>query len=355
MSIPDQAAADATAMRPGAGEAICQCRAGQVVRSIVRGEQTPGVPWTESTLVPIFSATKTASAACFLQALAEQGSDPSLELGELWPGFPAPHCTVEHLLSHQVGLAAWDVSAPVDDLEACRAAVELSRPLWAPPQHGYHPHTFGPMLDLFMLALTGSRIADYWEKRVRSPLGLDFYIGLPPELSARVAILQAPRIHGAMPDTPFYRAYFDPASPIYRAFNCVTGLPSPRSMNTPFGLACGCPARGGIASARGLALFYQALLGELAPSPFSAQVLGWMSRPVVSGPDLTLLCHTSFTCGAMCEPAELFGDGGFGHAGAGGSHAFAEPGTASSYARVTNAMQLGILPPYVPRKSTTNG
>ncbi len=343
MSNPSQVE-KAAALRSGAGEALCMCRAGKVVGSRVRGEQSPGAPWRESTLVPIFSATKTASAACFLQALAERGGSPAMELGELWPHFPAPHCTVEHLLSHQVGLAAWDIPAPIDDLEACRLAVERSKPLWAPPQHGYHPHTLGPMLDIFMCALTGSRIADYWEKRVRRPLGLDFYIGLPTQLAARVAVLQAPRVHGRMPDTPFYRAYFDPASPIHRAFNSVTGLPSPRSMNTLFGLSCACPARGGIASARGLALFYQALLGLLPNSPFSDQVLCWMSRPVVVGQDLTLLCRTSFTCGAMCEPAELFGNAGFGHAGAGGSHAFAEPGTGCSFARVTNAMQLGILP-----------
>ena len=334
------------APRRGAGEAVCICCAGQIVRSSVRGEQAPGVPWTDSTLVPVFSATKAAAAACFLQALEEQGSSPALQLGELWPHFPAPHCTVEHLLSHQVGLAAWGESAPIDDLEACRAVVERSLPLWAPPQHGYHPHTLGPMLDIFMRALTGMRIADFWEKRVRRPLGLDFYIGLPLHLAERVAVLQPPRVHGRLPDTPFYRAYFDPSSSVYRAFNCVTGLASPRHMNTPFGLSCACPARGGIASARGLALFYQALLGQLPDSPFSPQVLGWMSHPVISGQDLTLLCHTAFSCGAMCEPVVLFGRGGFGHAGAGGSYAFAEPAYARSCAYVTNALQLGILPPH---------
>ncbi len=339
-----RAFAEHPALRPGTGAALCVCAHGQVQCSLVKGENRPSVPWNEDTLVPVFSATKPASAACFLQALAEHGGDPRLPIGELWSKFPAPSCTVEQFLSHQAGLAAWDTAAPIDDLDACRAAVEHSVPLWLPPQHGYHPHTFGPMLDILMLALTGKRIGAFWEERVRRPLGLDFYIGLPESLSPRVAILQAPRIHGSMPDTPFYRAYFDPSSPVYRSFNCVTGLPSPRAMNSPFGYSCACPARGGIASARGLALFYQALLGQLPHSPFDVRVTEWMSHPVTAGQDLTLLCHTAFSRGAMCEPAALFGNGGFGHAGFGGSHAFAHPGSHLSFAYVTNAMQLGVLP-----------
>ena len=339
-----QAFAERPSLRSGAGEALCVCCNGEVLTSLFGGERNHGESWTDDTMVPVFSATKTASAACFLQALAERGQTPQLHLGELWPRFPAAHCTVEQLLSHQVGLAAWAEPAPMHDLEACRAVVERSKPLWAPPQHGYHPHTLGPMLDIFMIALSGMRIGEFWESRIRRPLGLDFYIGLPESLNQRVATLQAPRVHGSLPDTPFYRAYFDPHSPIGRAFNCVTGLPTPRHMNSHYGLTCACPARGGVASGRALALFYQALLGHIPGGLFAPSVLDWMSRPVTQGWDLTLLRNTSFTCGAMCEPAELFGQGGFGHAGAGGSHAFAEPSTGVSFAYVTNAMQLGILP-----------
>ena len=53
-----------------------------------------------------------------------------LEVGDLWPAFPAPHCTVGQLLSHQVGLAALAEPAPLGDLEQCRAVIERSTPLW---------------------------------------------------------------------------------------------------------------------------------------------------------------------------------------------------------------------------------
>lgn len=300
-----------------------------------------GAGWSADTLVPVFSATKPASALCLLLALHDCCRGPELEVGDIWPSFPAPHCTVAQLLSHQCGLAALDYPARLDDLEACRAAIERTRPAWLPPQHGYHPQTFGPMLDILMLELTGMRICDFWEKRVRHPLDLDFYLGLPESEFHRVAPLQAPRlVSGRMPREGFYAQYFDAESAVYRAFHSIIGFDTPREMNTPAAWQCGSPAKGGVASARGLARFYQSLLGDFFP----AEVLEWLSAPQCSGPDLTLQRHTSFTCGAMCEPRCLFPCGGFGHAGAGGSHAFCSPELGLSFAYVMDRMELGILP-----------
>lgn len=333
-----------SSLRPGTGEALCVWKDGAELLHCTAGEGRHGVRWEESTLVPVFSATKALSAACLLLALQERGLTPELEIGELWPAFPTPRCTVAQLLSHQVGLAAWAFPAAVDDLEACRAAIEATTPAWAPPQHGYHPHTYGPMLDILMLRLAGERIGSYWERRVRRPLALEVYLGLPESEHHRVAMLHAPRLHGAMPRSEFYTRYFDPHSPVYRAFHSVSGLDSVRDMNTERAWQCACPARGAVASARGLAMAYQAILGLLPCSPIPPQVREWMAQPRCCGQDLTLLRSTSFTCGAMCEPAELFGRGGFGHAGAGGFHAFAEPTTGCSFAYVMNQMQLGVLP-----------
>ncbi len=337
-------AAQAAAARPGQGAAVSIWREGQELCLLCMGEARPGMRWEPETLVPIYSATKAASAACLLLALYDCCQSPELEVGALWPRFPLPQCTVGQLLSHQSGLAALDETAPLDDVEACRRAIEQSRPAWLPPAHGYHPHTIGPMVDVLMLELTGQRLGEFWEQRVRRPLGLDFYIGLPASEHARVAELRAPRIQGAMPRSPFYTQFFDAGSSVYRAFHSLTGFSSVREMNTPAAWQCASPAKGGVASARGVAQFYQALLGHVPGSPFVPEVLEWMSTPQCSGEDLTLCCSTSFGCGAMLEPAALFGRSGLGHAGAGGCHGFAEPATGCSFAYVMNQMELGILP-----------
>lgn len=328
-----------------AGAAVCVLRNGEELFSCCRGGNGRGERWTEETLTPIYSATKAASAACLLLALYECCQTPDTEVGSLWPRFPLPHATVAELLSHQCGLAALAVPAPIDDTEACRTAIECSTPAWLPPRHGYHPHTFGPMVNVLMLELTGQTVSDFWENRIRRPLGLDFYIGHVPESAyGRVASLEFARLSAPLQTNDFLREYMLQGSAVYRAFHSITGPDSPHAMSKPTAWQIGCPAKGGVASARGLALFYQALLGLLPGSPFPREVRDWMSTPQCSGTDLTLKEPTTFTCGAMCEPAALFGNGGFGHAGAGGSHAFCEPRTGVSFAYVMNRMEPGVLP-----------
>lgn len=326
------------------GASVSIWKNGQELVSLSGGLADKQRAWTQETLVPIYSATKVPAAACLLLALYNCCQTPELAVGDIWPAFPAPRCTVAQLLSHQAGLAALDEPASILDLDACRTAIERTHPQWAPPVHGYHPHTFGPVLDILMIELTGKRLGAYWEEHVRRPLGLDLFIGLPSEEQGRVAMLRAPRCKGRMPTSPFYTRFFDSSSLVYRAFHSVTGLSTPREMNTPAAWECASPAKGGVASARGLAQFYQYLMGLLPHSPFPLDVLEWMSIPQCTGMDQILCCETSFTCGAMCAPEKLFGRSGWGHAGAGGCHAFCEPESGLSFAYVMNAMEMGILP-----------
>ncbi len=300
-----------------------------------------GQNWSRDTLVPVFSATKPAAALCLLLALHDCCRGPELTVGDIWPSFPAPHCSIGEILSHQCGLAALARPAPLENLETCKIAIEQTTPAWLPPQHGYHPQTFGPILDILMLKLTGMRVGEFWEQRIRCPYQLDFFIGLPENEFHRVAALQAPRVQpGYIRKDAFYREYFNPDSAVYRAFHSIEGYSSPREMSTPAAWQCASPAKGGVASAQGLAQFYQLLLTDAIPS----DVRSWLSTPQCRGWDNTLQQETAFTCGAMCEPAHLFPGGGFGHAGAGGSHAFCSPATGLSFAYVMDAMELGNLP-----------
>lgn len=87
-----------------------------------------------------------------------------------------------------------------------------------------------------------------------------------------------------------------------------------------------------------MAQFYQACLGLDELRIFPSAVRGWMQDIVIDGPDLTLKTPTAFSCGFMHDSADPVTaascaacsvPGGFGHAGAGGSHAFADPSAAS--------------------------
>jgi len=306
-------------------------------------------PWTEHSLVPVYSATKGAASAALLLALHQQGATPQMSMGELWPEFPLPYASIAQMMSHQCGLAAFSRTANVFDHEDCARALEETVPAWQPPEHGYHPHTYGVMLDELMLRLTGERLWRYWEEYIRKPLNLDFYIRLPESEWNRVATLYPGKMDMSNMGTPFYLEYMNKGTPVHRAFNTLIGLNSVRQMNVPEAWSSGAPAFGGVASARGMAQFYQACLGldELRVFPSAVR------NVVIDGPDLTLKTPTAFSCGFMHDPADpatgrklrhLFGSGGFGHAGAGGSHAFADPAYGLSFGYAMNRMDLNVLP-----------
>jgi CubicO group peptidase (beta-lactamase class C family) len=342
------------------GASVSVWQRGKELLSLHRGAMIKGSldTWTETTMAPVFSATKGPAASSILLALYEQGLTPQLPVGELWPLYPLPEATIAEVLSHQTGLAALSRSVDVFDHEACVKAIEDTNPAWFPHDHGYHPHTYGPILDEIMIRLTGNTVGIWWEEHIRKPLGIDVYIGLPEEFFSRVATLYPAKARPEELESPFYRQYLHSGTPIFQAFHSLIGLGTVHSMNRPEAWTCASPAFGGVASAKGLAQFYQACLGYgVNPSNqkpvFPKEVRQWMSTIIVQGEDLTMMTPTAFACGFMLDPIDpstgkhlrhLFGVNGFGHAGAGGSHAFADPTNDLSFAYVMNHMDLSVLP-----------
>jgi len=110
---------------------------------------------------------------------------------------------------------------------------------------------------------------------------------------------------------------------------------------------------GGIGNATSLAKFYALLAngGELdGRSFFTEKTIRQMTTILVSGIDRVFQIPTAFSAGFMKDPPEskprLFGPAplAFGHPGAGGSHAFADPEHGISFAYVMNQMEQSVLP-----------
>jgi CubicO group peptidase (beta-lactamase class C family) len=308
-------------------------------------------PWTPTTLAPVYSATKGPASACVLLALHDHGLDPDTAVARLWPKMP-PHLTVGELLSHQGGLAALDRAADVFDHDGVAAALEEQTPAWGPPEHGYHPRTFGYLADELVRRLTGAPgLGHYWHETIAAPHRIDFWIGLPESEHPRVATLIPGRPDIAPDEQEFYNAFNDNRSEVRRAFLSPRGLHSVAEMNQPRAWTAGLPGFGGIGSAAGLARFYGLLAcGEILPAP----ALAWARHRLVNGPDRILRLPTAFSCGFMLDPLgpdgqklrHHFGSGhyAFGHPGAGGSHAFADPTRRLGFAYVMNQMALAVLP-----------
>ena len=312
-------------------------------------------PWTAKTPILVYSATKGPAAACVLHCLESFGMDLDTRVAEVWPEFAQAgkeRITVGALLSHQAGLSAMTEDVFIFDHSAVTAALARQAPLWQPGTgHGYHPRTYGFLLDEIVRRLGGIPLGEYWDRVFRKPMELDFWIGLSAGQLPRVATIFSPRHSPLTSDNPFSRAFADPDSLTFKSFCSPRGLPSVASMNSSEARMASFPAFGGIGTASALGKFYAMLAngGEIEGLRyFQPETIDWMIKPIVSGPDRIFQIETSFSAGFMKDPSKrgTFGNSlqAFGHPGAGGSLAFADPEHHWSFAYVMNQMESGVLP-----------
>lgn len=310
--------------------------------------------WTGDTLVPVYSATKVPASATLLLALESRGLNEETPVREVWPRFPVAEARFFHLLSHQCGLSALDRRASVLEHRAVVAAIEEQVPAWRLGDgHGYHPRTFGALLDEPVRRLTGLPLGGYWREMIAGPLGLDFWIGLPEPEWPRVAKLYPGKADKDDLADAFYKQLTMSGTFTRRAFSSPRGLHAVDEMNDPRAWSAGLPALGGIGTASGLAKFYQAAIGSI-DSPLTLRIRQALVVPQISGNDRVLLRPTVFTCGAQQDPLDGMGGklrkiygpsvSAFGHPGAGGSHGMGDPETGVSFAYVMNQMNLSVMP-----------
>ncbi len=314
-------------------------------------------PWTRDTIVLIWSATKGLGSACVLHALQEHKIDIERRVVDLWPEFGQADketITLAQLLSHQAGLCAVDRKVDILDYRAVIDALEKQEPLWPPgAAHGYHARTFGFLLDELVRRITGKSLGEYWRKIFAEPLKLDLWIGLPETENSRVATIYAAKASKAPEPASFYRDLTKPGTLVRKAFTSPYGLHAVSAMNNMSIRAQAIVSFGGIGSARSLAKFYAMLAngGEFAgPKFFSAKTISWMTTTLTDGTDRVFQIPTAFAAGFMKDSQHsrrrIFGrsTSSFGHPGAGGSHAFADPESKISFAYVMNQMEQSILP-----------
>ena len=345
------------------GASVSVWRKGAEVLSLAEGwrDREKTQPWTAETPVLFWSATKGLASACLLHALQERALDPLMRVSECWPEF-AQHgkerITIAEMLSHQAGLPALSIPVPVTDYDAVVAALAAEPPHWRIGEgHGYHPRTFGFLVDEVLRRITGGTpLREYWRAHFAEPLGLDVWIGVPPEIVQRVAPVFPARNAPPKGDL-FYAAFLTAGSFTAQAFTSPRGLHSAPAMNKPEALTASFPGFGGVGTARGLAKFYAMLAnGGLFGGVrfFEKRTLDWMAATLTQGSDRVLLLDTAFAAGFMRDPVDadghktraIFGPspGAFGQPGAGGSHAFADPEHRLSFAYVMNQMEPGVLP-----------
>ena len=346
--------------RGEAGAACCVYVGGRKVVDIWGGvaDHKTGREWSENTAVLVYSTTKGVTAICAHHLAEAGGLDLDAPVVQYWPEFGAEgkeSTTVRHLLAHRAGLPTLEPKLTPEEALAWHPAVEqLARqtPLWEPgTQHGYHAVTYGWLVGEVIRRATGRSVGGYLAEEIAGPLGLDLWIGLPASEQDRVARLRpaAPvRLSrdelAAIPKAELDRLMLmaDPGSLLMRALNPTD---PPFSFNSSGLRAAELPGANGISTARSLARLYAATIGPVdGIRLLSSDTVASATVEQSSGPDAVLGLATRFGSGFFLPStfSPLMGPRSFGHAGAGGSLACADPDTGVAFAYVMNQMQQSI-------------
>jgi CubicO group peptidase (beta-lactamase class C family) len=310
-------------------------------------------PWRPDTLVNVFSTTKGITAIAAHRLLERGELELDAPAARRWPEFAAAgkaELPLRWLLSHQAGLPAVRAPLPREalyDWDAMTRALAAQEPWWKPgTNHGYHAVTYGWLVGELVRRASGVSVGEYVRREIARPLGVDFEIGFGPGLDARIAdLLQAP------PPAPgetnlFVELLNAPESMAAKAF--LNPLVDLGAVNTRAWRAAEIPAANGHSNGRSLARIYGALArgGELDGArllePTTIDGV-WVEQ--AKGPDLVLQLPTRFGLGFMLSTdAEKMGPSprAFGHGGAGGSLAFADPDAKIGFGYAMNQMKNGM-------------
>jgi CubicO group peptidase (beta-lactamase class C family) len=328
------------------GAACAVYRRGEPVVDLWAGfaDVEGGRLWEEDTVQLCFSATKGLTAAC-VHLLAERGVlELDAPVAAYWPDFAArgkATIPLRWVLCHKAGLAAVDGDLTLAEVlawEPVVAAIARQAPNWEPgTAHGYHVRSFGWILGEVVRRVTGRSLGRFLADEVAGPFGLDVFVGLPPSVRGRCA-----RVIPPGDELPSIADLLGRDALTTRAMTGPSGLFAyDDTWNRPDVLAAEMPSSNGVGSARALARFYAALVGEvggmrlLAPATVDAACV-----VQASGADRVILLPTCFGLGFALPPM-MPGTGprSFGHPGAGGSLAFADRDAGLGFGYVSTRMR----------------
>jgi CubicO group peptidase (beta-lactamase class C family) len=294
-------------------------------------------PWTDRTLVNVYSAGKPLIALAVL-VLVDRGmlslDDP---IARHWPQFAANgkgDTTVRHALTHTAGLPGFPVprdASAFGDWDLLCADLAGAAPQWTPGTvAAEHALTYGHLLGELVRRVDGRSPGRFVAEEIARPWGLDLGFGLDTADRDRCAELEYDH-----PDWPA-RTLGTVGSVRERALRSPTGTRDLATVNGAAWRAAEVPAVNLHATATGLARMYAGLLAGgvldghrlLDPALASAAVSAQHD-----GPDLMLEQRVVWGFGVQVED-----DGTWGMGGLGGNAGWADPATGHAIGYVTRRL-----------------
>ena len=303
----------------------------------------------------VFSATKGATASC-ANLLVQRGLlELDAPVAQYWPEYAAngkESTLVRWVLSHRAGVLAPSAGLSRDDVadwDTVVSALAAATPAWEPgTAYGYHAQSFGWLVGELVRRVDGRSLGTFFREEVAEPAGADFWIGLPEEQEHRVAAVGMEATPPPGPDTPDMgdfdmSAFIGPHQETAFTLGGALPMDSVEAAADRQYRAAEFGAAGGVANGRGLSSLYRWLLDA-----FTADTITEILRAETDGPDVVL------SSPAM-EISQVFGRGfevappagappsarTFGHGGAGGTPAFADPDRRLALGYATTRLVLG--------------
>ncbi|MDQ1662601.1 MAG: hypothetical protein QOJ68_2581 [Blastococcus sp.] len=226
---------------------------GQTVVDLWGGfrDEARTTPWTQDTLVNVWSTTKTVLNLAALMLVDRGELDVHAPVGDYWPEFSAKgkkNVLVRHLMSHTSGVSGWDQPFSIRDMydwESSTERLALQRPWWEPgTASGYHANNQGHLVGEVIRRITGKTFKRFVAEEIAGPLGADFQVGAREGDWNRIA----PVVPPPPPDVDFRT--LDPQSVLVKTY---TGpVASAKAANSPEWRRADLGALNGHSNARGV-------------------------------------------------------------------------------------------------------
>jgi CubicO group peptidase (beta-lactamase class C family) len=342
------------------GAAVAVHRDGELVVDLVAGtDVVRDRPMSADALVVVASCSKGVTATVVAMLVEEGALDPDARVSAYWPEYGTAgkeRTTVGMVASHTAGQPFPPLGSGLRGLDLHRgpAVTDLlaaSEPWWEPgTAMAYHPVTYGTLLDAVVTRATGESISAHVRRRIAEPLGVDLWMGLPPELVDRVVPGRWERTSPMDPDQgppPEPGSYADLRQQALRENPPMA--PDPDDLDAVRAdLAAERPAVGAVTDARALATLYAATLAPVhgvrlydsatrarVTAPRTDDVETLAESGTAGGPDIR------FGLGYQLPSASMpgFTPASYGHTGAGARLGLADPELGVGFGYVCSLMR----------------
>jgi CubicO group peptidase (beta-lactamase class C family) len=310
--------------------------------------------WNQNNAAVIFSCTKGLMSLAIAK-LYESGKIKYDDLvTKFWPEYGESgkaNTTVKELVAHRAGLPFFESDTQPDEVlnwNVMVSKIQEEKPLWNPGDHyAYHALTHGWLTGELIRRVSGLMPGQFLAQEIASPLKADTWLGLNPDLEVRVA-----HSYPREDLKKFFEDLIVKNTPegnfLIRSLTLGSGFPvnlvgEKVGFNSPKLHQAEIPGAGGISTATGLAKIWSSAVHVTdGIRTINDSTVEYVTQVQSEGKPFTDLepPYSRFGMGFQLdsEARRYLTNASFGHDGAGGQCAFADPVHRIGFAFVTTEM-----------------